>query len=610
MLPKAMKGVKPRIVASMGGVASGVVTEGMGYGIMIEGFLAAKGSKKALDAGLGLTKSWAGMVQGPGDLGLTSPFGGGSNYNDSATKVESWPYGISAVEWSHEDLVSAGVAAWKFPIKTDEIQSYMGSASDGDQDALLGMIYLAGALEYPDDFVDMTMRTLISFASADLGFPDLYRTLPNGKKMFVPKLGSMWGGLLPPGGKYKTKQEPWCYSPGYFAPAHLRSFRDFAKRYWKKSFNDYMPKHLDGGKLSTLEELLEAFDSAVVAGYNILYYSSCPSGTVSNWVGVEAPCEHNDTLHCPGVPWRFTPWVGAHGGKCSQSGTDFGSYGADASRAAWRIAMDYVLFREESTSVTIYDRDGHPDHSAHFGARSYLNRIVIQYKTHATCDGGVPGACMKWSPSPYELAHAFDKKYHPPALNCSGVPFAPESWWAGFMAYPTFTAFVAPYDEIGAAQMTYWMDTFSSICDFKLVNLTDYAAGPKPMGKICLDSYFEASQAVISTLIMADNLVPMPGQEKDSPADKVTVLREQGEELDSVLPASRETWQWHLTGAGVFSAGLQALVAFTAIGGIAVLLVKRRTSHPAYAQMGLHELRNHVLQPEEESALGSARDLA
>lgn len=507
LLPEALKGIKPQVVMSVGGVAGGIVTEGMGYGIMIEGFLAAKGDEYALQRGLALTKSWLGMVSGPGDLNM--PLAGGANFTTSSTKASSWPYGVSAVEWSHLKLGAAGVPAWKFPIKKKELQSYVGSAADGDQDALLGMLYLAAALEFPKDFVDMVIRTLISFASADLGFPDLYRTLPDGTKIFVPKCGSMWGGLTPPEGDYKANQEPWCYSPGYFAPAHYRSFRDFAKAHWSPEFADYLPQHQDNTTTS-LEELLEALDSAVTAGYNILYYSSCSSGTVSNWVGVEAPCETDDILNCAGVPWRHTPWVGSKAGTCQQSGTKFGSFGADASRTAWRLAMDYVLFREESAKVTLYDRDGR-EMSEEFGARKYLNRIVIQYKEHAICDGGSPGDCMKHTPSPFELAYAFDPEKGAPNLNCSGVPNPPESWWAGFMSYPTFSAFVAPYDEIGAEQMKNWMDTFSSICNFTFVNKFDYKAGGNPpKGNICLTSYFEASQAVIALLIMADNLVHLP----------------------------------------------------------------------------------------------------
>mmetsp|Transcript_55078 Transcript_55078/g.148475 ORF Transcript_55078/g.148475 Transcript_55078/m.148475 type:complete len:750 (-) Transcript_55078:192-2441(-) len=577
VLPNNLKGVWPQVVFSSGGVASGVVTEGMGYGIMMEGFLAAKGDNKALDLGLALTKSWLGMVNGPD--GLPHPFAGGANFNFSATKVDAWPYGVSAVEWSHRKLGAAGLPAWKFPIKKDEIDTYMGTATDGDQDALLGMIYLAGALGYPDDFVDMVMRTLISFTSADLGFPDLYRTLPCGRKIFVPKLGSMWGGLTPPGGKYKTKQEPWCYSPGYFAPAHYRTFRDFAKRFWKKEFDDYLPKRL-GGSDTGLSDLVEALNSAVVSGYNILYYSSCSSGSVSNWVGVEAPCASNDTLNCPGVPWKFTPWVGAHGGKCAQSGTEFGSYGADASRAAWRIAMDYVLFREESADIIIYDRDGIPDRSASFGAQSYLNRIVVQYKSKSWCDGGVPGDCMKWTTSPFQLAHAFDPKYSPPDVNCSAVPFRQESWWAGFMAYPTFSAFVAPYDEIGAAQMSNWMDTFSRICNFSAVNFTDFKSGGLPEGKICLTSYFEASQAVISTMIMSNKLTKLLGSTRESPVvnlgNEVTMLSQRREQLDQVWPNSFGTVRQVVSGG--MAQALGALAGAAALVGFVVKRASARAS--------------------------------
>jgi len=173
--------------------------------------------------------------------------------------------------------------------------------------------------------------------------------------------------------------------------------------------------------------------------------------------------------------------------------------------------MDYALYREESSQVKMYDRDGHRDDSIYFGARAYLNRIVIQYKYSSICDGGEQGSCMKHTTSPYEFAYAYDttKKFNASDVTCDNVPFAPESWWAGFMAYPTFAAFIAPYDEIGAAQMSIWMDTFSSICNFTGVNLTDFAQGPEPTGDICLTSYFEASQAVIATLIMSDMLVPL-----------------------------------------------------------------------------------------------------
>jgi hypothetical protein len=562
----------------------------MGYGMMIEGFLAERGDPIALNNSLGLIKSWLGMVNGPGDITI-QPFGGGENTSESATKVKLWPYGISAVEWSHSKLAPAGVPAWKFPINASDILGYEGSAADGDQDAILGMVYTSQALGNPLDFVDTVVRSIISFASADLGFPDLYRTLPGGEKVFVPKLGSMWGGLTPPHGKYKTSQQPWCYSPGYFAPAHYRTFRDFLKRHWHSAFKDYLPPHLDGSK-STLEEILEALDSAVLAGYNLMYYSSCSSGTVSNWVGVEAPCEDDEQLHCAGVPWKHTPWVGPDGGTCEQSGTRFGAFGADASRAAWRIAMDYILYREESHEVTIYDRDGHVDVEASFGAQRYLNRIAVQYASSAVCDGGEPGNCFVNTTSPFRLAHAYDLKFNATDTTCDGVPNEPESWWAGFMAYPTFTAFVAPYDEIGAEQMSNWMDTFSSICNFSGVNLEeDFTKDNKPAGNICLTSYFEASQAVISTLIMADQIRPLPGGDS-APADhveKVTILKE--EIVDLGLPTGTDL------GAAVKILGSLAL--FTFVVGTAA---KRR-------RQGLRDTYREISPMEDQGSSGGAMAL-
>jgi len=537
LLPADLKNLRPMVVESSGGVAGGVVTEGMGYGIMIEGFLAAKGGDvRAKNYSLSLIKSWLAMVNGGVQEGsIVQPFAGGENKTHSATRPELWPYGVSAVEWSHEKLGPAGVPAWKFPITNKSLEDNMGSATDGDQDAIMGMIYTAHSLGFPSDFVDMVVRSVISFASADLGFPDLYRVLPGGEKVFVPKMGSMWGGLLPEHGKYKTKQQPWCYSPGYFAPAHFRTMRNFVMKHWKPEYAEYLPKRLNGDSTS-LMEMVEAFDSAITAGYNILYYSSCSSGSVSNWVGVMTPCSNADDLHCAGVPWKHTPWVGPNGGQCAQSGTKFGSFGADASRSAWRIAMDYVLYQEESSAVVIYDRYGLPASDVLFGAQTFLNRIVAQYSASSICDGGAPGNCFINTTSPYRMAYAYDvDKFNATNVTCENVPEAPESWWAGFMAYPTFAAFVAPFDDIGAAQMSTWMDTFSSICNFTMVDKWNYTRGHKPEGSICLTSYFEASQAVISTMVMANTLRPIFS---DQPIEvvilknEVTEVGRQGQQLD------------------------------------------------------------------------------
>lgn len=103
--------------------------------------------------------------------------------------------------------------------------------------------------------------------------------------------------------------------------------RDFLIRHWKKDFDDYLPPHLDG-RPTNLRSILQAFESAVTTGYNILYYSSCSSGSVSNWVGVKSPCADDDTLNCRGVGRHagavscglVRPTVGTHYGLAPRAG--------------------------------------------------------------------------------------------------------------------------------------------------------------------------------------------------------------------------------------------------------------------------------------------------
>jgi hypothetical protein len=492
-LPSSFAGIKTKIVVSSGGAAGGVVTEGMGYGIMVEGFKAVAGDHDAIATGLGILRGWMGMVNGPKQL--PHPFAGGNGKSmEASTAVDSYPYGVSAIKGPGSGY--SGVAGWKFPI--EECSGFcQGSATYGDEDAILGMIYLSEAQGNPADFVDLVMRGIISFASADLGFPDLYRTLPNGQRMFVPKGGSQWGGLLPAEGPFKSSQEPWCYNPSYFAPGHYRVFRDFARKYWKREFDTYLPKHLDGSP-STVQEMVAAYDGSITAGYNIMYYSSCSSGAVGNWVGVKAECTDKDSLNCPGVPWATTPYVG-ESGTCSASGTTFGSYGPDASRTPWRIAMDYILYADESSRVMIYNREGKPDPSVVYNAKTYLNGMANQYIEHANCNA-VKGDCVangQAQTATYKLAVAFDQGPH---MTCDNVPNAAQSWWAAFMAWPTFTAFVAPLDSLTPSDNRKWLDTFANICTF---------SGGKAHGDICQTSYFELGQEVIASMVMSGAVVPL-----------------------------------------------------------------------------------------------------
>lgn len=153
---------------------------------------------------------------------------------------------------------------------------------------------------------------------------------------------------------------------------------------------------------------------------------------------VPKPCSSDNQINCAGVPWSTTPFVGATD-KCSASGTLWGQYGPDASRTPLRIAMDYVLYPEESSDVSLYDRAGKKDGTAAFNAKVYLNRFVEQYHKYAQCDGGKSDGCFQnGAVATYKIAPAFSGST--PGLTCSNVPNAPQDWWAAFMSYPTFTA--------------------------------------------------------------------------------------------------------------------------------------------------------------------------
>jgi len=506
-------------VASSGGVAEGgVVSEGIGYGIMVEGVQAAAGDKESLNNGLALMKAWLGMVQGPRrpvedpkhadeSLTLIAPVGGGDGLvEDSATMVDVPPYGVSAIAPKGPDgRGPSGVAAWKYPIESCSWGLCTGSATDADEDAVFGMIYLAHALDHPPDFMDTVMRALIAVVSADLGFPDLYRTLPDGTKVFVPKGGSKWGGLSPADGKFKSSFNHGCINPSYFAPASYRLMRDFAKKHWKPEFDAYLPPHI-GGEKSSLTELVEAFNGAIIAGYNLFYRSSCSSGAVSNWAGSRADCNDGDSLNCPGVPWATTPHVGKSG-KCTASGTKWGSWGKDACRAPWRIAMDYVLYPEESINVAMYNEDGVADPSIHFNSKVYLNNMASWYKKHARCDGGSNGSCtsLGGATDPNKLAAAYVLA---PKVTCSNVPLPPEpNWWAAEMSHPTFASFVAPLEPfLSRSQSSAWLDTFAKLCNMSNLGSFDDEDTSHGILNLCSKTYFQASQQVISAMVSSGTL--------------------------------------------------------------------------------------------------------
>ncbi len=180
---------------------------------------------------------------------------------------------------------------WKFDDGLTTAQG-TGSATDGDEDAMLGMILFVKALESNkpafwsevDTWAQDTCQAFFAF--------DTIRS--NAGTARAPRLGSCWGG--------------WdCNNPSYWSPAAYRACSNFLQQ--------------RGGPRLDWNTLLDTT-------YQLAAASQCPStGLVPNWY---VPNAHNPSQ------------TGTT--ACSGSGTPAGQFGAEAARLVWRMAADYVIY--------------------------------------------------------------------------------------------------------------------------------------------------------------------------------------------------------------------------------------------------------------------------
>ncbi|EOD24312.1 hypothetical protein EMIHUDRAFT_457782 [Emiliania huxleyi CCMP1516] len=208
---------------------------------------------------------------------------------------------------SHECLPS-----WKFDdAVTQEVGT--GSAPDGDEDAILGMLLLVLATqsEAPRppwwgevaQWAYQSCRAFLQHLSVD--HPTLLSS--NGRPLRMLKLGSCWGG--------------WdCNNPSYHAPGHYRAFRDYMLSF-AASY---------GATASEGADLAPVWDSLVETSHALLREAQCDaSGLVPNWW---VPADGNDDVGAPGTP------------GCGGSGTEPAEFGAEASRTAWRVGVDALWY--------------------------------------------------------------------------------------------------------------------------------------------------------------------------------------------------------------------------------------------------------------------------
>ena len=309
---EAATGTSERVVHSSGGVAGGVVSEGQGYGLLLAGAAAAAlpvGHERREDVtqlALEFFRGWQRMCE------LTER----NSCQDSH---------MCGAQGNHECLPS-----WKFD-NAVTMEDGTGSAPDGDEDAILGMLLLvlATEAERPSWWLEVAQWT---YQSCHAFLVHLTVEHPNGDKASngevkrALKLGSCWGG--------------WdCNNPSYHAPGHYRAFRDYMKKF-AATF---------GASSAEGTALAPQWDSLIETSHSILSDAQCDAtGLVPNWY---RPIDE-DT-------------------GCSGSSTPPAEFGSEASRAAWRVALDSLwwgdaaagAFNEKmadqvTTKLVMYGTDG------------------------------------------------------------------------------------------------------------------------------------------------------------------------------------------------------------------------------------------------------------
>jgi len=300
-----------RVVLSAGGAAGGVVSEGQGYGLLIASAVASALSPDhpqfghAIQVGYELFLGWQRMCEhttvNPGNQCVQR-----SNATQCGAKMsECFP------SWKFDDRVVTELGT--------------GSAPDGDEDALLGLVLLTLATqdarptwwESVARWAYSSCRAFIAIQSA--AHP--LRKAANGQPLRALKLGSCWGG--------------WdCSNPSYHAPAHYRVFRNFL---W--AYSSAFGADPDEGRI-----LWEQWDSLIEASYTILDEAHChANGLTTNWWVPAGATDFGFDAERKASQWpAWQPGTPT----CSGSGTRGNEFGAEASRSAWRIALDALWFDE------------------------------------------------------------------------------------------------------------------------------------------------------------------------------------------------------------------------------------------------------------------------
>lgn len=280
------------------GTQHGVISEGQGYGLLLSSAVASSLNKtdprrdEALTLGYQLFLGWQRMCQ------LTDLEESCQQGYCGSNKYPCLP------SWKFDDNITKVVGK--------------GSAADGDEDAILGMIMLVDTTK--DDKCDWWKEVAEWAYFSCKAYMDFNTELSSSGKYRILKLGSCFGG--------------WdCANPSYLGPAHYRVFRDYMLEYAEV----FASNPHEG------EDYKPMWDNLISTIYQVLHANQCPStGLVTNWY---KPNESNPSSG------------GSVGWDCEYSGDPPDQFGAEACRASWRVTLDY-LWNNSTNSTTYLHRVG------------------------------------------------------------------------------------------------------------------------------------------------------------------------------------------------------------------------------------------------------------
>lgn len=328
-----VNGSDARAVHSSGGAAGGVVSEGQGYGVLLTGAFLAMLTPEDED--------WEQM------------------------KVYFYQMFLGwrrMCEYSKEDSCQedAGFLCdgnpclphWKFD---DNLTTVLGkgSAPDGDEDAMTGMLLAVLSLtrqqqhdvEWLAEVGTWTYNTCKQFFLSET------IASSSGKNRIV-KLGACWGGWGDDG-----------QNPSYHSPGAYRLCRDF------------MTQGI-GSSDAEGASYVSKWNKVISTSYKMFDAVQCHSnGLITNWARV----------------WESADGVGPFRADANftGSGTPGAQYGSEASRTTWRVALDYLLYPKE----------------AMHNATQYLDPLVVMLESKEShCDWAselrIDDACLVTSVHP------------------------------------------------------------------------------------------------------------------------------------------------------------------------------------------------------------------